>query len=337
MIVWHVVPEFVLANEHQGAFKDVLSRTRWLEARVESYRRFAVAGDDPACATGWPAEPAPTHILVEYTRLPRLSARLRELHPRAKLLVRAHNIEPLQHLDNMGWRPSRGTLWLMYGMWRLFRQDLACMRHADVLLSINEWENGVYWKWLPGRARVEWLPYVCPDSLVPGRPEPYDQRTTIACLPTSQKNRKSWDLVVRFCALARQMKRLGCTDEFVVTGRLGDWGLPPCPEVVFAGFVPDLPALLGKCRAVALLSPLGYGFKTTLADAWAAGAHVLAHPDLIRRLPAQVARELIGVDTGRPATGAAAADKLRIPSRGPELHSDLRACFDGTMRAWFNP
>ena len=143
--------------------------------------------------------------------------------------------------------------------------------------------------------------------------------------------------MVRFCDLARQMKRLGCTDEFVVTGRLADWGLPPCPEVAFAGLVPDLPALLGKCRAVALLSPRGYGFKTTLADAWAAGAHVLAHPDLIRRLPAQVARELIGVDTGRPATVAAAVDKLRIPSRGAELHSDLRAGFDGTMRAWFNP
>lgn len=337
MNVLHVVPEFVLANEHQGAFKDVLSRTRWLEARADSYRRVAVAADDPAVAIEWSMEPAPTHILVEYTRFPRLIARLREIHPQAKMLVRAHNIEPLQHLDNMGWRPARGTLWLLYGMWRLFLQDMACKRRADVILSINEWEDGVYWKRLPGRARVDWLPYICPDALAPGRPEPYGQRTVIACLPTSQKNRKSWDLVVRFCDLARQMKRLGCTDEFVVTGRLENWGLPPCPEATFAGFVPDLSVFLGTCRAVALLSPLGYGFKTTLADAWAAGAHVLAHPDLIRRHPAMVARELIGVDTEQPATVAAAAEKLRVPSRGAEWHSDLRAGFDETMRACFNP
>ena len=337
MNVLHVVPEFVLVNEHQGAFKDVFSRMRWLEARADSYRRVAVAADDPAIAIEWPLGPAPTHILIEYTRFPRLIAGLRRIHPQAKMLVRAHNIEPLQHLDNMGWRPPRGTLWLLYGMWRLFRQDAACKRRADVLLSINEWEDGVYWKRLPGRARVEWLPYICPETLVPVRPEPYGQRTVIACLPTSQKNRKSWDLVVRFFDLARQLKRLGCTDEFVVTGRLENWGLPPCPEATFAGFVPDLPAFLGTCRAVALPSPLGYGFKTTLADAWAAGAHVLAHPDLIRRHPAMIARELIGVDTEQPATVATAAEKLRVSPRGAEWHSDLRARFDETMRAWFNP
>lgn len=335
MNVLHIVPETVLANEHQGAYKDVFSRTRWLQAHAGCYQQRAVAGDDPAIADGWPLDPPPTHILFEYSRFPRLLARLQAAHPRAKLLVRTHNIEPLQHLDNWGWRPPRGTLWLLYGLGRLLRQDMACARKADAILSINEWEDGVYWKWLAVRARVEWLPYVCPEQLIPRQPMPYENRTLIACVPTSKKNRKSWDLVVRFCELARQMKRLGGPEEFVVTGRLDGWGLPPCPEVTFAGFIEDLSGLLGRCRAVAMPSPLGYGFKTTLGDAFAAGAHALVHPRLVQRSPAMIRPYLIPVDSTCRSSIQAAADQLRIPPRGMELHSRLRARFDETMQRWF--
>ena len=135
MNVLHIVPRSVLDHEQQGAYKDVLSRIRWLDKHAESYHRLAVDEDDPGIASRWAREPSPTHILVEYSRFPRLVARLREIHPHARMLVRTHNIEPLQHLDNVWWGSPRGNFWLLYGMWRLFRQDGACARQADVAIG----------------------------------------------------------------------------------------------------------------------------------------------------------------------------------------------------------
>lgn len=335
MNVLHIVPRSVLDHEQQGAYKDVLSRIRWLDEHAETYRRFAVEEDDPGVASSWSREPVPTHILVEYSRFPRLVAHLRKIHPHARMLVRAHNIEPLQHLDNVGWGSPRGNFWLLYGMGRLFRQDGACARQADVVLSINEWENRVYWNRLAGRSKVEWLPYVCPEERRPANPEPYEARRMIACVPTPKWNRKSRDLVLRFFDLARGLKKLDGAAEFAVTGNLDGWELPSCPEVVRTGHVADLPALLGRCRAVALPSPLGYGFKTTMADALAAGAHVLAHPALVRRSPEIVRPYLIAVDGARETDLRRALDALRRPPRSAEFQSAVSALFERTMRKCF--
>lgn len=306
-----------------------------MRAHAATYKLRSAKSDDPAISAEWSEVGDATHALFEYSHFPRLMAAFRRRNRNITVLVRAHNIEPLQHLDNNGLCPERGVVWLGFGLWRLFRQDRESARKADAVLSINEWENRVYWRWLAGEARTDWLPYVCPEDRVPQMPETYGERRIIACVPTSQKNRKSWDLVVRFLEMARKMRRMGCEAEFVLTGRLDDWGLPPCPEVRFAGFVADLPSLLGRCRAVALLSPLGYGFKTTLADAWAAGAHVLAHPSLVRRSPSEVASNLIGMDSKCEADVSAALEALHLPSRGEEWHASLARRFDETMRKWF--
>ncbi len=61
--------------------------------------------------------------------------------------------------------------------------------------------------------------------------------------------------------------------------------------------IDDLSEFLGTIRAVAMLSPLGYGFKTTIGDAIAAGAYVLAHPTMAQRCPQIFAPALISVDT----------------------------------------
>lgn len=335
MKVLHVIPDAVLRNESVGAFKDVLSRRRWLEERAAWYEQMVAEKDDPALAARVRHGTAPTHILVEYTLFPRLTAALGQTCPEAKLLVRAHNIEPLQHLDNSGLRPPRGRLWLLYGMARLFRQDVASARRASELLSINEWEVEAYWRRIVGRSRATWLPYVCPSERFPVDALPYAERNLVVCVPTSQKNRKSWDLVARFLQMARTMAALGSRDVFVVTGNLSGWGLPACPEVTFTGFVEDLSELLGRSRAVALLSPLGYGFKTTIADAWAAGAHVLAHPDLARRNPRAVARHLIPLDSDNSRSVAAAMDRLGESSGGMEWHRELERLFEETMSRVF--
>lgn len=42
--------------------------------------------------------------------------------------------------------------------------------------------------------------------------------------------------------------------------------------------------LLCSVKALAVLTPLGFGFKTTIIDALTAGCHVLVHPVLAKRL-----------------------------------------------------
>lgn len=333
--VLHIMPEGVFANSYHGSYKDVISRIRWFESSVESYQQMRVKSDDAGLVEFAVKTFQPTHVLMEYTHFPKIIKRLKTQWPGLWIGVRAHNIEPLQHYDNHGWWSSRGPLWMGYGMARLLCQDIAVKRMADVILSINSRENDGYWSRLPGRAAVEWLPYTCPDHLIPAHPQQHEQRSVIACIPTSQENRKSRDLVLRFFDFAREIKRWGSSFDFVVTGRLESWDLPACPEVERVGFVDDLAEFFGRCRAVAMLSPLGYGFKTTMADAWAAGAHVLAHPALIRRCPEAVRPGLIPVDTAKAASLVEGLEQLQHDPAAVELHLFLAQRFGKIMKKWF--
>ncbi len=298
MTLLHIVPDFTFANTYHGTYKDVISRVRWFEANAESYRqvRVPLGSDGAAWASTLPSD-APSAIFVEYTRFPRLLRDLRRRYPGARLATRAINAEPLQHLDNYGWFPSKGPIWMLYAMARLLWNDTRSRLFSDVIFSINDWENRVYWNRLPGRAPVEWLPYYCPDHLVPTHSPPCQERRTIACLPTSQKNRKSWDLVMRFFNFASAMQAAGSDSYFVVTGDLDGWGLPDCAAVQRAGMVKDLASFLASVRAVCVLSPLGYGFKTTMGDALAANAQVIAHPKLLRRCPSDVRDVALPLDS----------------------------------------
>jgi hypothetical protein len=332
----HFIPAHELVGQHCGTYKDVISRVRWLQRRFQDYRQVAVYDDcpgvvDAAWAEGHPLEGA----LVEFSLYPRIVKRLKQRSPSTCVAVRSINLEPLQHLDGNGWWPRRGPLWTLYGMGRLLARDIEVKRTADVILSINDWENRVYWDRLPGRARVEWLPYRCPDQLVPAQPLPYELRRTIACVPTSHKNRKSWDLVVRFQRFASALKQRGSRHEFVVTGNLREWGLPACPAVKYSGFLDDLPSFLGACKAVALLSPLGYGVKTTIIDALASGAQVLAHPSLVRRSPSLVRPFLLTLDNKCSRDLDAVEEALTAAPRGEAVQRELRERADATMGRCF--
>jgi hypothetical protein len=335
MKVLHLIPEFVFFNTFHGAYKDVLCRTQWLDSQPFECLEVRLRKDDPAEIQTALSGLEPTHVLIEYTRFPEIIQAVRAALPDAWIGVRAHNIEPLQHLDNLGWLPKRGPLWMLYGMLRLLLQDVAAKRTADAVLSINEWENRIYWNCLPGRAGVEWLPYVCPQHLLPAAPQPYPERRVIACLPTSQQNRKSRDLVLRFFEFARQMKRQGCTDEFVVTGDLRAWDLPDCPEVTPAGFVEDLAVWMGRCKAICMLSPLGYGFKTTIADALAANAQVIAHPALVKRCPDAVKPFLLNCDSRCPQDIGRVQQEIQQDLHGIDLHRQLCSLAEGVLSRCF--
>jgi hypothetical protein len=335
MEVIHIIPASVLAREVQGSYKDTISRVRLLDSSEMDYRQVRVERDDPdALAASIPAGVKPCRFLIEYSHFPRITRELRRRWPQASIAVRTHNIEPLQHLDNHGWWPKRGLPWLLYGMCRLFLNDCRCKQYADRLFSINDWEDCVYWRRLPGKATVQWLPYYCPDHLIPHDPLPFEKRQTIACLPTPRKNRKSWDLVSRFCTFAEAMRASGSTYNFVVTGSLEDWPPPVSDAVEYVGFVKDLSAFMGTCRAVALLSPLGYGFKTTIADAFAASAHVIAHPGLVRHCPQSIRSALLPYDTKAPTRIDSVSLALSGMPTGHAIQTDQKHRNHDIVHSW---
>ena len=241
----HIVPRSVFANSRQGSYKDTISRAEFFQENCDNYRQILVDEDNPGQLRGHLDKCANPRFLIEYTTLPGIVKWVRMAFPQSFIAVRSHNLEPLQHLDNNGWWPRRGPLWILYGMLRLAGADLLNKRYANVIYSINDWENKVYWNRLPGRARVEWLPYHCPQRLQPESIGAHQMRTRIACLPTSQQNRKSRDLVCRFIRFAEQMQQHGggkC--EFVVTGDLSNWKLPRSNAVEFTGMIDDLRTFL---------------------------------------------------------------------------------------------
>jgi hypothetical protein len=295
----HVIPAGVLSCKFQGSYKDVVSRVHWFEAQGAEYRQVVVTDDNQEQLVGLPPAEAVRGILVEYTHYASIVTVLRKRYPKAFCAVRSHNIEPLQHFEQRGWRPVRRLPWVLYGTWRRFRQDITCKRQADVIYSISEYENRIYWNKLPGGARVEWLPYFCPDHLTSQVALPYVSRRCIGCLPGTVTHKRAWDTAVRFIRFAEAMKECGSSFDFVLTGDLRGSGLPASSAVMYVGMIDDLASFLGALRAVAVLSPVGYGFKTTTLDAVAAGARVLAHPTVVYRCPPVLQPALIAVETKR--------------------------------------
>jgi hypothetical protein len=324
-LIIHIVPSSVFTNTWQGSYKDTISRATFLNEISDNYRQIRVDDDCPKTLRAELQGTRGALFLVEYTTFPRIVKWIRQTYPKSFIAVRSHNLEPLQHLDNNGWWPARGPFWVLYGMLRLAAADLVNKRHANIIYSINEWENQVYWNRLPGRAKVEWLPYHCPQHLLPEPTISNNQRWRIACLPTSQMNRKSRDLVYRFIRFAEQMQKLcGGKYEFVITGDLSHWDLPRSEAVHYTGMINDLRSFLPSVRAVCLLSPLGHGFKTTIGDSIAHGCHVLVHPALARRCPGVLAPAIVPVDSERATDVARACERLSGEWLSSEIDSRLK-------------
>ena len=285
--VVHVIPESVFANQWHGSYKDTISRIQFLQKNAPSYTQIIVGNDDPSTVRAQYHGDSSASFLIEYTTLPNIVRSLRRRHPDAFIAIRSHNLEALQHFDNHGLIANPlGLARLAYGMGRLLTNDLIVKHFGSAIWSISEWENRVYWQHLPGKASISWMPYCCPDFLMPNGASPTKDRRMIACVPTSQKNRKSWHLVTQFIEFAEAFgKEIGAKYEFVVTGDLDGWRLPRSSHITFTGMVSDLRSFLSGVRAVALLSDLGYGFKTTIGDAIAHDAVVLASSVLYRRCP----------------------------------------------------
>jgi hypothetical protein len=326
-------PRTIESYYGDGNWKDVRGINLLLSALSKRAQHHTFERADPETALEF-VRPSTTDLIVYFSWWPKLLRRLRKQAPGVRLHVRAVNAEAFQH-----WHRSKaGPAWAWervraaYGALRLAGRDRACRGIADTVLGISEWDNRHYWSWLPGRAPILDMPYFSPwPELRPQvRPLPWEsRRPAILTMPggsdpiglASQQN-------LKWLAESFESAGLGRRWEFLLSP-----GYPGFDDVARAR--PDPPVrpypgafepwdALCSVRAVAVLTPLGFGTKTTVFDAIAAGCHVLLDERLARRMPAEVRARCISLRCGEPIDTAVLAERLRTPPDAADLHAAIR-------------
>jgi len=335
MDVLHLVPSYadrLYSAGHWKACQAVRLSLRDLGLEVASRVFEAEDGRDVLPAL----DDTVRDIVVEYSRTPELVAAIRRSCPRARIHVRAHNAEAWHHVHRSG-----GTLRVLarprvfYGVCRLLERDSRCRRLGHAILSISEWDSRHYWSWLPGRARIVDVPYFSPwpDLRPEVSPWPWAKREAVMlCLPGAR------DAIGRAAAkgfydLARGLSSRLAGWRFAISAgvfRSPDDEAPP-PGIDHIRDLAEPWDLLCRVKAVAVLTPLGFGAKTTIFDALAAGCHVLVHPKLATHLPPAVAARCIAVEVSD--SGEALATTLDSEPAPHDVNARMRGqAADGLRR-----
>jgi hypothetical protein len=284
---------------------------------------------------------ATTDVVVYSSWWPELLRRLRHDAPSIRLHVRTANAEAFQHwhrskvkIEN-AWESAR----VIYGVIRLAARDSSCRRLADTLLGISEWDNRHYWDRLPGRATVFDVPYVSPwPELRPHvQPLPWPtRRPVVLSMPGAS------DAI----GLAAQQNFKWLAESFAAEGLGGRWEFalspgweegerpkPAPPTRFYPGPFEPWDALCAV-RAVAVLTPFGFGAKTTIFDALAAGCHVLLDARLWPRIPEAIRSRCIPLQCGKAIDAASVERRLNEPPASEDLHSAIRLqALSGLKRA----
>ncbi|NCD22825.1 MAG: hypothetical protein EOL90_07805 [Spartobacteria bacterium] len=272
-------------------------------------------------------------VVWYYTFWPEAMEELKRRCPRARIVLRTVNAEALQHWTRAkkDWRKWRGLPRDAYGFLRLLARDWRCGRAADALAGISPWDDDRYWRRLAGRNKVRHVPYVSPwSSLRPEtKPLAWERREDVVLCLAGTRDAIGRAHVAGFAALAVRPEFSGW--RFQLSAGFGDDSrdvLPPAVERL--GRIEDPWERLCRVKAVALLSPLGYGYKTTVADARAAGCHVLVHPRQHRRLPRDEQPFCISVDPADSDDVRRAVARLASPA----VAGEAGAGFDRAAAAW---
>lgn len=316
-MIWLVIPGAREGERGAGQWKDLQGIRLVLDRLGTGWREFNFNGSNLDELTARIGGGNDT-VIWYYTFWPEALEALRHRCPGVRIVLRTVNAEALQHWLRAGkdWRRLHGLPRDVYGLLRLWWRDRRCARAADVLAGISPWDDEHYWARLAGRTPVRHVPYLCPwPALLPQmHPPPWAQReNTIICLAGTR------DVIGRahvagFAALARRPELAAW--RFAASAGLLDAAPDPLPAgVERLGRIAEPWERLCRVKAVALLSPWGYGYKTTAADALAAGCHVLVHPRQHVRLPRAEQARCLPVDPAAPADVRRAAASL---SRAPE-------------------
>ena len=334
-MIWLVIPMAREGERGAGQWKDlqgirlVLGQLGmpWKEFRFNEHNLAELAAQiDEAEAT----------VIWYYTFWPEQMEELKRRCPRVRMVLRTVNAEACQHWlrAKKDWRRMRGLPRDIYGFLRLLWRDRRCCQAADVLASISEWDDAHYWNWLTSRKKIQFVPYVSPwAALLPEvKPVAWEKReNTVACL-AGTRDAIGRAHVAGFAALASRPEFAGW--RFVLTDGLMDTAQDDFPvRIERIGRILEPFTLLCKIKAVAVLSPWGYGYKTTVADAVAAGCHVLVHPQQFVRLPREEQTVCSSIDPALEPEVRRAADLALVPR--PQTAGELqRTQHERSFAAW---
>ena len=236
------------------------------------------------------------YFVFHYSFWPNLIKQLKQQNPDVNIAVRTINAEGFQHWQrsDISFSPSYTNLRNIYGSCRLVLQDQQCRFYADNLLGISQWDNKHYWKLLPGKAEISYFPYHCPwPELRPHAvPLSWEKRhNTIVCLPGG-RDPIGKSQVQNFIRFAHNINQDNLSKKWRFQLSPGVYRNHTNTEDISpVSLMPELDEpwdLLCSVKALALLTPLGFGTKTTIIDALTAGCHVIVDKTLAKRLPENV-------------------------------------------------
>lgn len=334
-MIWLVIPGAREGARGAGQWKDLQGIRLVLGPLGAAWREFRFDERNLEALIAQIGDSEST-VIWYYTFWPEALEELKRRCPRVRIVLRTVNAEAFQHWTRAGkdWRRLRGFPRDVYGVVRLLWRDRRCCRAADALAGISSWDDAHYWTRLAGRSKLETVPYVCPwPQLLPEvRPLPWGAReNTIACL-AGTRDPIGRSHVAGFAALARRAELSAW--RFASSEGLQGAAQEDLPEnVERIGRLAEPWEQLCKVQAVAVLSPLGYGYKTTVADALAAGCHALVHPRQHARLsPAERAKAL-SVDPDSEADVRRLAAALARPPAG-DAADESRSQLVRSRSAW---
>ncbi len=338
----YAVPNFINQKEYgAGNWKAVEANRLALDRAGVTYKHIVFDPDNPITLLEHMGSDI-THLLMEYSGWPELLVALRSKQPRAKIFVRTHNAEAYHYFHRKIIASKREYVNIK-NWWRLIqlaRRDAHCRQIADTLLGISEWDDQHYWGWLRGNASIRYLPYYSPWPYL--RPDVDIQtwnhrRSSIISMggnfdPSGMAN------VVNFNRLARELsERMAEQWSYLLTW-WSQWHRK-VPEVSkHIEIVRECREpwdLLCQSRALAVLTPLGFGFKTTVLDGLAAGCHVIVLPKLADRLPAQVKDLCLVGDPFQEQDMDRLAEALSAPPKPHSLNQHLYERVAADFRAMF--
>lgn len=314
-MIWLVIPGAREGVRGAGQWKDLQGIRGILDQLGAEWREFRFDERNLDSLTAQIGGSDAT-VIWYYTFWPEAMEELKRCCPRVRIVLRTVNAEAFQHWTRArkDWRRMRGLPRDVYGAIRLLWRDRRCCRAADALAGISLWDDAHYWAHLAGRAKVKHVPYLCPwPALLPeAKPLPWEKReTSIVCL-AGTRDPIGCGHVAGLAALSLRPELSGW--RFASSDGFMDASQDDLPAgVERLGHIEEPWSLLCQVKVVAVLSPLGYGYKTTLADALAAGCHVLVHPRQHARLSPEDQAHTIPIDSVISPDWLALSERLSRP------------------------
>ena len=339
----YAVPNFINQKEYgAGNWKAAEANRLALECAGITHVRVEFDPENPTIISEQMRSSDITHLLMEYSAWPELLVKLRSEHPQVKIVVRTHNAEAYHYFHRKIIVSGREYVSLKH--WRRLLQlawrDTNCRRAADTLLGISEWDNMNYWRWLRGKANIRYLPYYSPWPYL--RPDvniqPWNLRSRTIISMGGNFDPSGMANVANFDRLTAGLSRMMDEKWSYLLTWWSQWhrNVPRVGEgIEIVRECREPWDLLCQSRALAVLTPLGFGFKTTVVDGLAAGCHVIIHPKLADRLPRQVKELCLICDPSRDQDIIGLADSLSIPPKPHSLNRQLREMVIADFQSMF--